>query len=473
MTTVNIEPSPGRSDAVPASGIRTFVFLWLAQWLTVFAAALTVLVLGLNIYEEFDSVWVFVLAYTVLFVPLPILSPIEGALVDRWGQRRALLVSNVGILAITTALLVLMLTDTAGLWAIIAILAINAVLRGLQLAALESAVPLLVPKRHLMRANGPRMLLTTTGIILGPLVIALLLLVVEPVVIIAMECAAMTLTILVVRTLDIPVTPRPDGDAAPGSLRTEVRSAWDRLRSRHGLMPMLWFLAGISAVIALLERVGGENVYAFAGEGGTIVVFLVGYVGLLITSIAMTIWGLPRRLARGMLGAGLAMAGALVLGALRPNVVTVAVAAFIFLGGSGIVVGAVQTVLHTKVEPHRLGFAIGVKNAMIPGGHIVGNVIALASGATLVPLIGQNRVRWPAVSAFVGDGPGRGWALLMMAGGVVAALIVFLAYRSLRLRRVQDDLPDVTPEDRPAEAAPAAPVASGPVEVVAPAPARR
>jgi MFS family permease len=460
---------------VPASGIRTFVILWLSQWLTVFAAALTVLVLGLNIYEVFDSVWVFGLAYTILFVPLVILSPLEGALVDRWGHRRALLVSNVGILAITLVLLVLMLTGTAGVWPIIAILAVNAILKGLQLAALESAVPLLVPKRHLMRANGPRMLLTTTGIILGPLVVGLLLLVVDPVIVIAMMCVAMTLTILVLRTLDIPVAQRPANDAAPASLRTEARSAWARLKSRPGLMPMLWFLAGNSAVIGLIERVGAENVYAFAAEGGTIVVFLVGYVGLLITSIAMTIWGLPRRLVRGILGAGLAMAGALLLGALRPSVATTAVASFIFLGGSAIVVGAVQTMLHTKVEPHRMGHAMGVKNAFVPGGHIVGNLTALVSGATLVPFIGRDRVRFPAVTAFVGDGPGRGWALVMMAGGVFGALIVFLGYRSLRLRRVQDDLPDVTPEDRPAVAAPAAPAvpaASGPVEVVAPAPAR-
>jgi hypothetical protein len=83
-------------------------------------------------------------------------------------------------------------------------------------------------------------------------------------------------------------------------------------------------------------------------------------------------------------------------------------------------------------------------------------------GAALVPIIGQDEVRSPAVSTLVGNGRGRGWAVLMLTAGVLAALVVL---RSLRLRRVQDDLPDVTPEDR---LAPAAPGASMPVGVTAP-----
>jgi DHA3 family macrolide efflux protein-like MFS transporter len=94
----------------------------------------------------------------------------------------------------------------------------------------------------------------------------------------------------------------------------------------------------------------------------------------------------------------------------------------------------------------------------------------MAVGAALVPIVGQDEVRSPAVSTLVGDGLGRGWAVVMLAAGVLAALVVLVALRSLRLRRVQDDLPDVTPEDRLAQAAPGASV---PVGVTASAPDRR
>ena len=95
MSTVHAESSPGRSDTVPASGVRTFIRLWCSQWLVVFAAAQTVLVFRLDIFAEFDSLAALTFAFLILFAPFALLSPLAGALVDRWGHRRVLLVSNV------------------------------------------------------------------------------------------------------------------------------------------------------------------------------------------------------------------------------------------------------------------------------------------------------------------------------------------------------------------------------------------
>jgi len=61
---------------------------------------------------------------------------------------------------------------------------------------------------------------------------------------------------------------------------------------------------------------------------------------------------------------------------------------------------------------------------------------------------GWEDVSSPVLAAFIGDGPGRGWALFMMLIGVgVAAVVALLRFRSPGLRRLEDDLPDVTPED--------------------------
>lgn len=453
MRTVNVVSSRSRVDAVPVSGIRTYTLLWCSQWIALTASLSTTLVLGYDIYHDFHSLVMIAVAYTILFVPFVVLSPIAGALVDRWGQHRALLISNAGTLATLLVLVVLMLTDTIGLWPAITLLSIAAIFKSLQLAALESAAPLLLPKRHIGRANGSRMLLTVAAVIMGPPIVGLLLLVVKPVVLIGLECAAVALAIVVLGIVRIPSAP---DDASPGSLPTEILSAYTYLRSRRGLVAVVGFLAAISFVLAFLEIAASQAVYAFASDGGLAVVFGAGFVGMLLTSLAMTIWGRPRRLARGMLGAGLAFAAALVLGALRPSVALMATSAFVALGSAAIVMSTIQTVLHTKVEPQLLGRVMGLKNAMIGAPHIAGNVGVTAFGATLQPLVGRNHVDSPLVSAIVGNGPGRSYAVLMLAVGVLAALYVLLAFRSQGLRRVQDDLPDVTPADRPA------PVASTP-----------
>jgi MFS transporter, DHA3 family, macrolide efflux protein len=459
MSTADGEPSTGRAaTTVPASGVRTFVLLWCSQWLVVFAAAQTVLVFRFDVFAEFSALAALIFAFLILYAPFAFLSPFAGALVDRWGHRRMLIASNVGMLVNLAALVVVLLAGVPLLWPLIAVLAIDAILKAPQLAALESAVPLLVPRRHLIRANAPRMLLTVTGVVLGPLVTGLAVTVVEPVGAILLECAAVVVALLVLRTLDIPAVPAGGDDAVRRSLRAEVRASVAHLRSRHGLLPVLAVLAGVSCVIAILEGAGPEDVAAFAGDDGVAIVFASGWVGMLLTSIAMIVTGRPRRLARGMLAAALVFAGALVVAAVRPNVAVMAAAAFVALGCTAVFVACVQTVLHAKVEPQLLGRVMGVKNLMVAGPHMIGTTIVVSLGVALVPVVGRDEVRWPAFTVLVGDAPGRSWALLMMAGGVLVVLGVLLAYRNVHLRRVQDDLPDVV---------------SGDLPVAAPAPAQR
>lgn len=481
MTTVNTEPSADRLEAVPASGIRTYIRLWLSQWLACAATSFTVFVLGVSIYTDFKPLWLIVIAYAILFVPFPILSPIAGVLVDRWGHRRALLISNIGTLANLAILVLVMFTGIGGpLYAVTAV-GISTILRSLQLCAIESVVPLLIPKRHYGRANGPRMLMTGTFVLAGPLFAWLLFSVVAPVVIIIVECALVAVAIFVVLTARIPAVQRPDGDASRRSVRLEVIQAWSYLRSRHGLLTMVGFLAVVSGTLGTLEIAASGTVLAFAAEGGLIVMLTASWVGMVVASIAMVVWGAPRRLVPGMLGAGLAFAVALAAAAFRPNLILISVAGFVAMGSLATLICVVQTALQTKVEPHLLARVIGLKNTGVTATHIVGDVGAIVVGVGFLssdfriprrePGEGWEDVSSPVLAAFIGDGPGRGWALVMLVvAGVLTALVALLAFRSPRLRRVQDDLPDVTPEDRLPQAAPGVSV---PVGVTESAPARR
>jgi DHA3 family macrolide efflux protein-like MFS transporter len=470
--TVNTEPSQDRADAVPASGTRTYIRLWLSQWFACAATSFTVFVLGLNIYVDFDPLWLIVIAYAILFVPFPILSPIAGALVDRWGHRRALLVSNVGTLANLLILVLVMFSNTGGALYATTAVGISTIFRTLQLAAIESVVPLLVPKRHYGRANGPRMLMTGTFVLAGPLFAWLLLSVVAPVVLVIVHCVLVALAIFVVLTTRIPVVRRPDGDASRQSIRLEIIQAWSYLRSRHGLLTLVGFMTVVSATLGTLELAAAGAVFGFAPHLGGVVVSTTCWLGMVVASIAMVVWGVPRRLVPGMLGAGLAFAVALGVAAFRPNLVLTSVGGFIAMGSLAVIIAVIQTALHLKVEPHLLGRVIGLKNTAVTLSHIVGDVGAIVVGVAffssnfraygMPPGEGWQDVNSPVLAAFIGHGPGRAWALVILLVGVaVAVMVALLAFRSPGLRRLQDDLPDVTPEDRLPQPAPRASVPVG------------
>jgi MFS transporter, DHA3 family, macrolide efflux protein len=464
MTSVRTDLSDDRSDSVPASGIRTYILLWLSQWLACAAVSFTVFVIGVNIFMDFGSLWMIALGYAILFVPFPILSPFAGAFVDRFGHRPALLISNIGTLANLSILVLVMLTGTGGALYAICAVGISTILRTLQLAAIESVVPLLVPKRHYGRANGPRMLLTGTFVLAGPLLAFLLLSVFEPVTIVMAECVLVVIAIYVVFKVRLPVVQRPGGDAVRQSLGRDVVDAYRSLRVRNGLLTMVGFLAVVSGVLGALEVAASGTVLGFAPASGAIVVSTSCWLGMVVASIAMVVWGVPRRLVLGgLLGAGLVFGVALVAASFRPNLILMCVGGFVAMGSLAIIIASFQTVLHLKVEPHLLGRAIGLKNTAVTLSHIVGDVGALVVGMSIFANSGRSSgdgvwgwrqgqgwedVSSPVLAAFIGDGPGRGWALFMMLIGVgVAAVVALLRFRSRGLLRLEDDLPDVTPEE--------------------------
>ena len=424
----------------------------------------TVFVIGVNIFSDFSSFWLIALTYAILFVPFPVLSPYAGAFVDRYGHRPALLISNIGTLVNIAILAIVMYTGTGGPFYAVCAVGMSTILRTLQLAAIESVVPLLVPKRHYGRANGPRMLLTGTFVLAGPLLAYLLLMVFEPSTIVVAELALVVIAIWVVLRIRLPLVQRPDGPPVRQSLGRDVADAYHTLRARNGILTMVVFLAIVSGVLGALEVAASGTVLGFADDMGAIVVSTSCWLGMVVASIGMVIWGVPRRIVpSGILGAGLIFGLALMAAGFRPNMILICLAGFVSMGSLAVVIASFQTALNLKVEPPLLGRAIGLKNTAVTLSHIVGDVGTLVVGMTIFANADRESgggvwgwrqgAGWESVdSAFlrvlIGDGQGRGWALFMMLIGLGVALVVaYLRFRSPGLVRLEEDLPDRTPED--------------------------
>lgn len=445
MNPDKVAAQPVSAGGVPASGIRTYVVLWCTQWIAMIAGAVSTLVLAIYIYDEYESLVVLGLGFASAYVPFVLASPIAGVLTDRWGQRRALLVSNVGTLATVLVMTALLAADRLLLWHAIVLMVIVVVLKSLQLTGIESVLPLLIPKRHYYRANGSRMLLTGTAAIMAPVVAGLLVFTFTIVQVSLLVAAAIVPAILFVSLARIPLL----AGGTTATVRAELGQAVRGIRLAHGLVALLVFLFVISIVIGFIELAVQQLVYGFAGDLELVIVLVVAWSGVVTTSIAMTISGRPRQMVRGMLVAGAVFAVALVFSGLRPHLILVSLAAFVALGSTPVIMAVVQTVLHLKVEQRVLGRVIGVKNTITGTAHIIGNVSAGVLGAVLVPLVGRTEVGSPAVATVVGQAGNRGYAVLLIAMGVGVAISVIIASRHRRLARWQQ-LPDATLADRAA-----------------------
>lgn len=436
--------------AAPASGFRAFVILWGGQFVSLTGSAFSSFALGVYIYQLTGSAATLGLIYALASLPFVFASPFTGSLVDRWGVRRALLVGNVGGLLVMLVLAVLLVTDAFTSWHVGVIVAFLAVLSALQVPAFEASVALLVPKRHLGRANGMRLIALATSQVLAPAAAGFLLLVIGIDGIVLMDCVTFGAGIFSLLWVRIPRAGREDAATAVGlpTLLADFGQAWRYVAARRGLLALLVFLAALELCAGFVDLLLTPMILAFASPGALGTVLSIGGIGMAAASVAMTAWGGPRRRVRCVLGFTLVLAVATMVGSLRPNITLMAVAAFVFMGGLAVVIGSNRSLWQTKVEPQLLGRVMALQNMVAAIPHLCSFALAgLVADQVFLPLVGRDRVRSPLLAMVVGDGPGRGFALLMMVMGLLLALCVVLAYLHPRLRHLEDELPDVTVED--------------------------
>jgi MFS family permease len=457
MSTTHVDTRNEHDDdrggvALPARGARTFAIVSVGQFIALTGVTVLNFAVAYYVYGNYPLLIVgFVYAFP--FVAFLMASLVSGSLIDRWGPRRALLVTNVaGIALAATVGVVVPFTHTVNQWHGFVVVMLIPMVKAMQLPAFEASVPLLVPKRHIGRANGTRMFFNGFGAVMAPLIALVLLhsIGIGGVVVLAILCEG--LGILTTYRLDIPRV-RQD-NAAPASLRVllgEAMDAWRHMRAKDGLRALLAFFGVVSAGIGFVEVLIPRLVEGFASDDTLQVVLGIGVVGMAAFGVAMTITGGPRPRVRGTLLYTLLFAAAMVVGSVRANVILVAVAAFVFLGTTSIILGNVHTILHIKMEPSMMGRVMALKNVVYAGLLMVGDITAGVSSGIFEPLIGKDHIRSRVVATLVGGGGGRAFAVLMMAGGVVIAVCVFFAHRYPRLRRLDEVLPDVTPEDLTAE----------------------
>ena len=147
----------------------TFALIWFGQLISLVGSGLTSFALGVWVYQTTGSVTSYTLVILCAMAPNILLSPVAGALVDRWDRRRAMLLSDTGA-GLGTLAIVLLLTYNKGgqLWPILLATATSSAFSAFQWPAYAASTALLVPKEQLGRANGMVQFAQAVGFIASP-----------------------------------------------------------------------------------------------------------------------------------------------------------------------------------------------------------------------------------------------------------------------------------------------------------------
>jgi DHA3 family macrolide efflux protein-like MFS transporter len=450
------------------AGLPGFVVVCLGQTISMLGSGLTAFAVGVWVYHSTGSVTRFALVTFCAVAPLTFLSPLAGAVVDRFDRRWVMVVSDAGAGAASLALALLFWSGRVELWSLCAAMVWSSVCRGLRFPALAASIPLMVGKEHLGRANGMLEIGNAASQLLAPLTAGFLVGAIQIRGVILLDVASFAAAILSLLAVRIPNPPRQQAAVAGPPRRRQLAAAagWVYIRERRGLLGLLALAAAINLTIGLVQTLIQPLVLSFASAAVLGAVLSTSGVGMLAGGVIMAVWGGPRRRLAAIVGLLLLQSVALLAGGARASAVTVGAAAFLYLLCLPIVISCTQAIWQTKVPPEVLGRVFAIRQmtsaAALPVAFLVAGPLA---DRLFEPLLAVHGPLAGSVGRLIGVGPGRGIGLLFITLGVFLALAAAAARACKPLWRLEIELPDRLPAPAPAlESEPrAAPLGAGTV----------
>ncbi|MEV1145696.1 amino acid adenylation domain-containing protein [Micromonospora sp. NPDC049799] len=428
---------PAARRAVPS--LTVFYLVAMGQLVSLIGSGLTGFGMGLWVYQQTRSVSLFATATVLALLPAVVLSPVAGALADRWDRRLIMIVADCLAATGTVSLALLLWLGQLQLWHVFTAITVTAVATAFQLPAYLAAVTQLVPKRYYGRANGIVALGTATSTVLAPLLGGALVIAVGLRGIVVIDLLTFTVAVAVTLSVRFP-------DALfvrrEEPFRRAVLGGWRFIVRRHGLVALVVLTASLNYFFAMVEVLVTPLTLSFGDPAVLGRVLAASGVGMLVGSVLMAVWGGTARRTTGILASVVLLGASLLTVGLRPNPLFPALGLF----GMGLATALVNThwlaIVQAKVgldlQGRVLSMAQMLSWLMVPAGFLSAGPLA---EHVFAPLVSPGGV----LSAVVGTGPGRGMALAAIVAGFCALALAAagIAYRPIR--DIEDELPDNDP----------------------------
>ncbi len=426
-------------------GMRTFIIVWAGQFVSIIGSGLTGFALGVWIYQETGSTTLFAINLLAYAVPSLVLSPIAGALVDRWDRRLLMILSDTGAGISTLMIAILAFTHHLEVWHIYLATAINSGCSTFQWPAYSAATTLLVPKDQLGRAAGMVQIGEAVSQLIAPAIAGAMLVATGLQGVILVDFITF---LCAISTLAFVRFPKPavtaEGEAGRGSIWQEAGYGWRYITARPGLLGLLVVFALSNFLFGLMSPLFPPMILEIADARVLGVLSSLMGAGMLVGTLVMSAWGGPKRRVHGVLAGMAVMGGFIMLFGIRPWIPLMAVAGFGAMLMSPIVNASSQALWQSKVAVDVQGRVFAVRRmiawsvmplAYVLAGPLADNVfnpLLVEGGALADSLIGL----------IFGVGAGRGIGLLIAVIGLLSIVVSLSGYLYPRTRLVEDELPD-------------------------------
>lgn len=427
-----------------------FTLVWIGQTISLLGSAMTGFALTIWAYQLTGSATALALVGFCYTVPLLILSPIAGALVDRSNRKWMMMLSDLAAGLGTVAILILYATGNLQIWHLYVVSAIEGAFQTFQWPAYSAAITLMVDKKHYARASAMNELAGNSSGIFAPMLAGAMIGLFNPNGILIILLIDVVTFVAAIGALLIVHIPQPqiteEGKQSQGSLLHESVFGFKYILQRPSLLGLqLVFLTGnffsnlaYTLLAPMILARTANNSLAFGS------VETAGAIGGVVGGLVISAWGGPKRRVHGVLG-GWALSGllgVLILGLGRALPVWL-IGAFCGSFLSPLVNSSNQAIWQAKVPPDLQGRVFSIRRliawfvspiAMLVAGPLADVVLEPAMRAE-----GGFSQAWGWVT---GAGPGTGMALVFVVCGFAMALVGLTGYSIPVIHNAETLMPD-------------------------------
>lgn len=379
------------SNPAPSSNwARKYFTIFAGQAFSILGSGLVQFALVWYLTQQTGSATVLVTATLVAILPETLLSPVVGALVDRWNRRRIMIAADSFVAAATIALAILFWTGLVEIWHIYVIMALRSVGGIFHYSAMNASTAMLVPTEQLQRVSGINQSLRAGISILAPPTGALLITILpmQGVLFIDVATAFLAITPLLFLSIPQPARELDESGKHKTSVLQDMKEGLDYIRA----WPSLLAICVLALIVNFLLTPTGSLMPLLVTKHfglGALEFGLMDSVwafGMVIGGIALGIWGgFKKKAVTAMMGvAGIGL-GILIVGVAPANMFWMAVAGMTFSGiMNPITNGSLGAILQAEVKPDFQGRVMGVlislSTIMSPLGLIIAGPVSDAVG---------------------------------------------------------------------------------------------
>jgi DHA3 family macrolide efflux protein-like MFS transporter len=373
--------------------MRPFFTVWTGQVFSLLGSELVQFALVWWLTTTTGSAVVLVLATMMAVLPRVFVSPVAGALVDRWNRRTVMMVAD-GLSALSSVVLaVLFAFDAMQVWHVYLVMFVRAACGAFHWPAMQASTTLMVPEEHLTRVAGLNQSLQGLGAIVAPPLGALLLEVLPMQGVLAVDVVTAILAISPLVFIHIPQPERTAAAAGASrpSMVADLREAVRFLRAWPGILMIIAIAVLVNLLIypalSLQPLLVTEH---FGGDALQLAWLQSAFgVGMVSGGITLSVWGgFKRRSLTGLLALALGGAGFAAVGVAPANGFPLALGAIFFAWfmnpiANGSLMAVLQVIVPADMQGRVFTLLQSAAGAMIPLGLVIAGPLAEVLGVQI------------------------------------------------------------------------------------------